>query len=315
MIDFNALNRAIEEADSIVLFHHINPDCDALGSQFGLKSWLNENYPDKKVYACGTMTSSQGEWPASDAYDEEIIARSTAIVLDTATAVRTDDQRFMQAQKVVRVDHHPISEPYGDVVLVDPKAAATCEILSAYFRFAGKNVSVRTAEFLYKGLLTDTLRFSTTNTTSQTLKEAAWLAEKGIDIPSLNRELFDLSMNEFRLTSLIRSKVSIEACGFAWLIMSEHEQQEFGVSGSEARGHIDEIGHVKDFKVWAMFTERHIDEGTVYDGSLRSKKAPVNSIASLYGGGGHKNAAGVKGLTHSQLQEILALLKKAAEEE
>jgi acetate kinase/phosphoesterase RecJ-like protein len=314
MIDFNALNRAIEEADSIVLFHHINPDCDALGSQFGLKSWLNENYPDKKVYACGTMTSSQGEWPACDEYDEEIIRSSIAIVLDTATAVRADDQRFMQAEKIVRVDHHPVTDPYGDLVLVNPKAAATCEILSAYFRFSGKNVSVKTAGFLYKGLLTDTLRFSTNNTTADTLREAAWLAEKGIDIPALNRELFDLTMDEFRLTSLIRSKVTIEECGFAWLIMSGNELQEYGVSGSEARGHIDEIGHVKDFKVWAMFTERNTEDGIVFDGSLRSKKAAVNTIAAQYGGGGHKNAAGVKGLSYRQLQEILSLLRKAADE-
>lgn len=315
MIDFNALSRVIEESDSFVLFHHINPDCDALGSQFGLKSWINDNYPDKKVYACGTMTSSQGEWPANDPYDEEIIRTSTAIVLDTATAARADDARFAEAKLVVRIDHHPVSEPYGELIFVNAKAAATCEILSAWFRHAGKTVSVKTAEFLYKGLLTDTLRFSTSNTTADTLREAAWLAEKGIDIPALNRELFDLTMPEFRLTSLIRSKVNIEDCGFAWLSMTVREQEEYGLSGSEARGHIDEIGHVKDFRVWAMFTERQTEDGIRYDGSLRSKKAAVNTIAAMYGGGGHKNAAGVKGLSSAEFNQILTLLKQAAQTE
>ena len=311
MMDFSLLTKAIIEADSIVIFRHVHPDCDAMGSQLGLKSWINDNFSEKAVYAVGSETSPQGIWPANDTCDDEVIENSLAIVLDTATAVRADDTRFQNAKQVIKVDHHPETDPYGSLNFVNPKAAAVCEILAGYFEAENRMVSKKTAEYLYKGLLTDTLRFSTSNTTADTLKAAAYLASFEIDIPLLNRELFDLTLDEFALAAAIRAKVKMEDSGFAWLIMSKEELENLHVNGSGARGHIDEIGHVRDFKVWAMFTEVP-EKPDTYDGSLRSKYAPVNEIAAKYGGGGHKNAAGVKNLSASDLKEIMVLLDQTA---
>ena len=50
---FDRLLQQIENAKIITIFRHTNPDCDALGSQFGLKKWIQDNYPDKQVYALG----------------------------------------------------------------------------------------------------------------------------------------------------------------------------------------------------------------------------------------------------------------------
>ena len=187
MMDFSLLTKAIKEADSIVIFRHVRPDCDAMGSQFGLKSWINDNFPEKAVYTAGYETSPQGIWPHNDICSDDLIENSLAIVVDTATAARADDTRFQKAKQVIKVDHHPETDPYGQLNFVNPKAAAVCEILAGYFEQENLTVSKKTAEYLYKGLLTDTLRFSTSNTTADTLKAAAYLASFEIDIPQLNR--------------------------------------------------------------------------------------------------------------------------------
>ena len=49
MLAFEDILKLIEQYEVITIFRHIHPDCDALGSQFGLKQWISENYPDKKV--------------------------------------------------------------------------------------------------------------------------------------------------------------------------------------------------------------------------------------------------------------------------
>ena len=110
---------------------------------------------------------------------------------------------------------------------------------------------------------------------------------------------------------MIRSSVIIEDCGVAHLTMSLEDQQKFGLSGSDARGHIEEIGHVRDFRAWAMFTERDADGMKVYDGSLRSKEIAVNEIAAVYGGGGHRNAAGVKGISREEMEDVIARMCKS----
>ena len=55
-MNFEGLLETIERFDIITLYRHEHPDCDAAGSQFGLKEWLNVNFPQKKVYALGNET-------------------------------------------------------------------------------------------------------------------------------------------------------------------------------------------------------------------------------------------------------------------
>ena len=44
----------IEQYDTIIIHRHIRPDPDAYGSQMGLKTLIEANYPNKQVYAVGT---------------------------------------------------------------------------------------------------------------------------------------------------------------------------------------------------------------------------------------------------------------------
>ena len=43
----------IKKHDDIVIFRHIMPDFDALGSQFGLYTWLKDNFPQKSIHVVG----------------------------------------------------------------------------------------------------------------------------------------------------------------------------------------------------------------------------------------------------------------------
>lgn len=305
-MNYNRILQLIEEYDTITIFRHQRPDCDASGSQFGLKQWIIDNYPEKKVYALGTEASFQGRFPALDSVDDEVIRNSLAVIVDTNTPDRVDDQRYSMAAHVLKIDHHPDLYPYADDNEVNDKAAAVCEILAEFMKSAkDKTVSKETAEYLYQGLLTDTLCFMTGNTTPSSLMAAAYLAQTGINIPEINRYLFDVSLKEYAFANFIRSGVKTIDNKLAYFILSLEDQEKWGINGSEARNFIGELGHVKEFEIWAMFTAKDNDGMIVYDGSLRSKTAPVNTVAQFYGGGGHSCAAGVKNLTEEKLKQIL----------
>lgn len=307
-MNFDGLAEVIGSNPIITLFRHEHPDCDALGSQSAMFRWIRENWPDKKVYRLGNETCTQGTWQPMDHVDDETIRNSLAIVLDTANRERVDDQRFAAAKQIIKIDHHPERDPYGSANYVFPDAAATCEILGTFFKEQDKVITTACAEDLYRGLLTDTLCFRTSNTTSHTLKVASDIAAYNVRIPELNRELFDQDLDAFRFGGWIRDHVEIREGRMAYVIVSEEEQQKWGFTGSEARNFIDEIGHVREFEVWALFTQKTLDGQTLYDGSLRSKHVAVNDAAAVYGGGGHKNAAGVKNLTEESLKTLLESL-------
>lgn len=311
-MNFADLTKKIEESEIITIYRHEHPDCDAYGSAFGLREWIRDNWPGKKVCVLGKETCSQGRFPVLDEADDDTVASSLAIVCDTANTKRIDDKRALTAQYVIKIDHHPNNEPYGDLMLVNEHAAAACEVLTEYFRSQPeKKVSLTTAEYLYQGLLTDTLNFSTSNTSASTLECASFLASKGVRIPELNRELFDRTLQEFRFRSYLCSRVQMADPHVAYVILREDELREWGISAGEARPFVSELGHVKDFEVWAVFTEETAGR---FAGSLRAKTAAVNEVAAKYGGGGHKVAAGVKNLTEETMQHVIDLLVQCYKE-
>lgn len=313
-MDWKKLCNEIIKHDVIAVFRHENPDCDAVGSQFGLVNWLRENFPDKRICAVGNDKCYQAEWPSSDSVDDATVKRSLAIILDTANTPRVDDQRFLTAEETIKIDHHPEVDKFGDQMYVNVKAAATCEILADFFRSCSQyKMSEKTADFLYRGLLTDTLNYSTSNTTAETLQAGAYLAGFGIDIPAIGRELFDKTEAEFRFSGYIRTHVKKAGEQLAYCTVSEQMMNEYAMTPSRTRSFVEELGHVNIYQVWCIFTEKHMDGKLLYDGSLRSKTSSINAIAEKYNGGGHKNACGVKNLTENDLIDILKLLQTAAE--
>ena len=310
-MDHSALRNEIENADFITIYRHENPDCDATGSQFALKNWICENWENKQVYALGKDVNTQGIWPTNDSVDEALIQKSIAIVLDTANTARIDDMRYTQAKKIIKIDHHPNREPFGDDMLINDHAAATCEILTDFFASQSDLVfSQKTAEYLYKGILTDTLNYTTNNTTPHTLQCGAMLASKGLNLSEISHEVFDNSIRGFQFTGYIISHVQILDEHMAYVIVPKKDHEAYGFDAGQARSFVGKLGNVRDFHVWAVFNQRKDENGNlIYDGSLRSKKNPINDIAEKYGGGGHPCAAGVKNLSATDLEEILCLLK------
>ncbi|MCF0109684.1 MAG: bifunctional oligoribonuclease/PAP phosphatase NrnA [Erysipelotrichaceae bacterium] len=300
--------KLIEASDVITVFRHANPDGDAYGAQFAFVQWIKETYPTKKVYAVGQESSADPYFPPCDEVSDEVIKESLAIVLDLANLPRVDDKRVRFARKIIKIDHHPNDEPFGDVQYVVVESAATCQILTRLFERWG-NISKQTATYLYRGILTDTLGFSTSNTTVDTLLCGAKLAEKGLPIADLNREMFDVSYEEFMFTSHVRYRTQLYKEMVAYVILDEADLRRYGMTPNRARSFVAELGHVKNFKVWCMLTQN----GNVYDGSLRAKNTVINTIAQKYHGGGHQFASGIKDVKPEEITTLLEDLYQAIE--
>jgi len=118
---YEELLKQIKQFSTIVLYRHTNPDFDAYGSQFGLKNWILENFPEKKVYCMGIVESNL--------YLQETvedISDFLAIVLDVSDKNRVDGDFLDKAKYIVKIDHHPNVDTYEDFFIGNVKYAATC---------------------------------------------------------------------------------------------------------------------------------------------------------------------------------------------
>lgn len=307
-MDTKRLFQLIETYDCITIYRHVSPDSDALGSQFGLKQWIVDTYPNKQVYALGFEGGSKTlHFPKSDAVSDEVIKTSLAIILDSANTARIDDERWNHASHTIRVDHHIIVEQFGDDQIIEDLFGATCEILAYMLMSEQKTVSKQSAQYLYSGLIADTLRFSISTTTSITFQVAAFLLEAGVDIAKANEVNFSTPLRLFEYENYIRNNYKMYQDHVAYCIINKEDYERFGLDFNEAKEKVFVLSSVTEFYAWALFVEKEKDEdGTpLYNGSLRSKGKTINDIANRYKGGGHRYACGVKQLRSADINTLL----------
>lgn len=297
----------IEKSDTICVFRHQSPDPDALGSQWGLVNWIQEMYPDKHVFAMGwhrgQSASLFGEY---ETVSDDVVKSSLAIILDTANKARIDDDRFELASDSIKIDHHPFTDQYAHYEYIDDTAASTSELICQLIRTKSEQpLSTLTATYLYMGILTDTLRFSTQSTSASTLHNAAFLVNSHLNLSKINDDIFGMEQNEFLFSNYIRHHAIIEENGLVYIKLDRETLKKLNITAGQAKEKVNELGLVRTFKIWAIFIEQEEDESVHYNGSIRSRGLSVNDIAKKYNGGGHRLAAAVKALDENLLESCL----------
>jgi len=297
----------IEKSEIICVFRHQSPDPDALGSQFGLVNWIKETYPTKQVFAMGWHRGQSADlFGEYETVSDEIVKSSLAIILDTANKARIDDDRFEMAKDSVKLDHHPFTDQYAHYEYIDDTAASTSELVCQLIRTKSEQtLSTQTATYLYMGILTDTLRFSTQSTSASTLHNAAFLVNSHLNLNKINDDLFGMEPNEFLFSNYIRHHAVIEDNGLVYMKLDRLTLKKLNVTAGQAKEKVNELGLVRSFKIWALFIEQEEDGSVHYNGSIRSRNLTINDIAKRYNGGGHRLAAAVKKLDEGTLDACI----------
>lgn len=302
----NKIFSLIEQYDSIILFRHVLPDMDALGSQFGLAYWLKKTYPQKQIYVTGSANALSNELQLSfDTIADDTYTRSLGILLDASTANRVDDENYKLCDFTIRIDHHVKTESFCDLEWIDEKASATCEMLGLLLM--EKDCSKEAAQMLYQGLVADNVRFTTTSVRKETFQAAGFLFEKGADVVQADRINFSSTLEDFQYETLIRNKAKVsQKCMTA--IMETAEYLPLMKTFAKAKEKVYALSGVSSIEIWALFTR--MEDGVYYSASLRSKTIDIRDIAQAFHGGGHACACGIKNLTIEQVHEITDQLAK-----
>ncbi|MFD1429182.1 DHH family phosphoesterase [Lacticaseibacillus mingshuiensis] len=294
---------AVRAHDTIIIHRHVNPDPDAFGSQLGLAEILREAYPTKHIFAVGEPEARLAWIGVPDQIDDAVYDGALVIVIDTANTERIADSRYDQGALLIKIDHHPNREPFGDLQLVNTHASSSSEIVADLVRATPDlNLSQASAAKLYAGIIGDTGRFLFDLTTPHTHEVAAELMATGIDAPALGRQEDELSPRGARLIGYALSNVTVSPNGAGSLLITQDLIAQFGLAPGEAQMVVGFIGKLDTIKSWVVFTER--DDGR-FRVELRSKQAPIQPLAIAHGGGGHPLASGAIADDKEEMQAIV----------
>lgn len=301
---------AIEKYDTIIIHRHVRPDPDALGSQGGLAELIQTTFPEKSVLTVGEEEPSLMFLNQMDEVTNEKYEDALVIVCDTANQPRISDDRYRNGKLLIKIDHHPNEDPYGDILWVDTTSSSVSEMIVDLYvtaRERGYKLSDKGAFLLYAGIVGDTGRFMFSNTTQRTFQYAGELLKFGVDTDSLYNELYKTEKHIARLNGHVLQNFESSKNGAGWIKITKETIASFGVTASEASQLVNSFSNVAGLKAWVFFIEEE-DQIRV---RLRSKGPVVNSIATRYNGGGHAMAAGATVYTWEEADRVLEELVEA----
>lgn len=300
----------IEKYDKIIIHRHVRPDPDAYGSQSGLKELIKANYPDKQVYAVGKHEESLNFLAQQDQVDRSFYEGALVIVTDTGNTERIDGEFYTEGDLLMKIDHHPDADPYGDVKWVNTSSSSTSEMIYSLFEEGresyGWKMTTDAARLLFAGIVGDTGRFLFPSTTVTTFNVASELINFDFDRTELFAGMYEVKRELLHLKGYMYQNFIMDDNGAAFVKLNKATLEQFGVTASDTSQLVGALGDVQGICAWVIFIEEE-DQIRV---RLRSKGPVINTLAAQYGGGGHPLASGASVYSWEEVEEVITKLKQ-----
>ena len=298
---FEEIGRVLREYQSFAILSHVRPDGDALGSQLALALSLQQLGKNVRIWNEEGMLEKYSFLPRAELL---LKAPSTPENVDVAIALDTAIQNRLGtalaavgSPKIwINIDHHRSNPGYGDLVIIDPSAPATGEIIFRLIKSQGLPFDHDIAENLYAAISTDTGSFQYPKTSARTFEIGAELVRAGgLDVGEISRQLYEsYPRRRLELLRELLRTMRFSECGrVASFSLSLKTTADLSLLPEDNEGLIDHLRAIRDVIVAVFFEE--LSDGKVRV-SMRSKDEAVDvcAICQKFGGGGHTLAAGAR---------------------
>jgi phosphoesterase RecJ-like protein len=277
-----------------VISSHSRPDGDSIGSQLAMAFALRAMGKEVRIVNSDPAPGPLRAFPGVG--EIEITARvdgafDAAIIMECGDLTRTGvaglDQFF-----VINIDHHPGNTGYGRINWFDSTAAACGEMVYELIAALGVPLSVEMATHIYVAILTDTGSFHYSGISPRTFEICREALVAGVEPVLVARHVYDSNnIGRLRLFGTVLSAMQLDATGRIAMVYLDHEMaRAAGGTYDDTEGLINLPLTVKEIQAVVFFKQI---EGEQYRVSLRSKgDVDIGAVATEFGGGGHKNAAG-----------------------
>lgn len=306
---------------------HENPDGDALGCALALTHALRSlgksvtpvfADPVPEIYrwlpgADEVVVASPQSNPAGGAPGRSGPPYDLAIICDAASLDRLGAAGDLarSARDVLVIDHHEVSGSFGRVRLIDPRAAATGELVYSLLRSMRAPFSRGIADCLLCAIVTDTGSYRFMNVTSATFRVSAALMRYGACPAAISELVFETrSLESLKLLGRALDALQVTPDGrISWSVITTRDFHELNATDEDTEGIVTHVRAVRGSEIGALLQE--LSNGDVRV-SLRSRReADVSAVAERFGGGGHRAAAGcvLKVPLAEAVEQVLAALR------
>jgi len=312
------IKSALNQSPNLLLFCHVDPDGDALGSLLGLGLALKDHGWQVQLISPDGVPANYQFLPGTEYVTTSFTTegQATAIILDCGDLDRlgTITDKVSSLHSIINIDHHSTNTKFGAINWVEPKASATAEMIFFLLKKLAIPLTVKTATCLYTGIHTDTGGFRYENTTARVHQVAEQLLKIGVKPWKIADEIYDRkSVAQLQLLQKALQRLSVSTDGqIAWISLPYDIVQYY--TDEDLSGIINYPRMVASAEVAVLLTESV--DGHVRVGLRSRQSVNVGLLAMRLGGGGHPRAAGciLSGtLAHAE-KEVLEAVQQALQE-
>jgi bifunctional oligoribonuclease and PAP phosphatase NrnA len=297
----------LNQAVSIAIISHINPDGDAIGSSLALYHYLRKlgkdvsvimpnDYPDYLKWLPGTgivQVFTKNRLAATSLQKADLM-----FFLDfnsPSRAGKTWETILNSRAFKIMIDHHPHPEDFADIVYSETNASSTAELIYRFIELCGEPelIDKDISTCIYAGIMSDTGSFSFNSSRPETYTVLTSLLKNGIDKDYIYSMVYDnFSENRLKLLGycLDKKMVVFPRYKTAYISLSIEEKKRYNYTRGDSEGFVNYPLSITgiDFSAFFMENDDHVKI------SFRSKgNFDTNVFASNhFGGGGHVNASG-----------------------
>ena len=276
----------LKTLDRVAIATHVGADGDAIGASAALLR-LMRSLGASAVFCHAEEVPKYLRWLLPEDIFRELPEGHDLLVVDTSRPDRVGVP-VPEAGARLNLDHHEDNPFYAEYNLVDSRAAASAEIVADLYAELAMSLDKEAAEAIYAGIRTDTGDFRFRNISPRAHELVADLLRAGV-VPAEVHERINRrgSLEQLRIVGVSLAN----AQRYGDVLISTVDNDDFARTGAgelDSKEAIDQLRTVSGIDVVAHL--REVPEGT--KGSLRSERFDVGEIARLFGGGGHKLAAG-----------------------
>ncbi|EKE06810.1 MAG: hypothetical protein ACD_18C00272G0001 [uncultured bacterium] len=294
------IHNEILEKDNFLLVAHQNPDGDAASSVSAFSQML-ELLGKKYTLFCKTSVSNQFEYLKNVHHftsEPEIWKQKfgAIIVFDSGDLPYAGIDEFITKQEnpfILNIDHHASNVNFGNLNLVRNTLSSTVEVLYNYFLINKIKINAEMATSLLTGLITDTDNFSNAATSKESLSMASYLVNKGAKFKKIHDYIvLDKNVAILQLWGIVLNRLELhKKTNIVYTYIKQEDLLKCAVTEEEIGGLSNMMNHLKDGKAIFVFKEK--SNGNIKASTRTTLETiDLSKIAQLFGGGGHKKAAG-----------------------
>lgn len=307
----------IENKQHFGITTHIKPDGDGVGSSLGLCWLLKSLGKSAEVIVHGEIPLAYRSLPGADEIRNvgRLDRSYDAVFVIECSDLERPGIVGLEHEFTVNIDHHATSAHFGTINWIDSTASAVGEMIYNLCKAIGGRVTKEIAECVYMALVTDTGSFHFSNTTDRTLKVASELIKAGVRPASISEAVYNnYPWSRIELMRQVLGTVKRDESGkIAFLRQTLAMREAAGAVDGDNNGFVNIPLSARD--ILAAVYMREVAENQ-YRVSLRSKgDINVAKVAESFGGGGHRNAAGlrIEGDWDEKEAELVAAVREAVE--